>query len=130
MSETEQTTAVQEQVPKEVPVTRIRVDGNSVLPLLRAFASKGYTHNIYSLSEAAKLHEVFQFLDNLSSQSSSESQDAVNASADDASAVNASVDEATKDMADTAAEVAEVTSAVDAVANAVEEAVNKKLSSE
>ena len=122
MSQTEQTTAVQEEMPRNIPVTRIRVDGNSVLPLLRAFAGKGYANNIYSLSEAAKLHEVFQFLDNLASQSAetSESKDAS----------NASVDEATKDMEDTVTEVAEVASAVDAVANAVEEAVNKKLSSE
>ena len=71
MSEQSQTSSTPEQTQQQqrnIPVVRVQVDGNSVIPLLRAFASKAYANNVFSLAEAAKLHEVFQFIDNLSLQ--------------------------------------------------------------
>ena len=106
MSEVSQTTPAQTQ-QRNIPVTRVQVDGNSVIPLLRAFASKAYSSNVFNLAEAAKLHEVFQFLDNLSVETQKQQE----------------TDQVKSD-------VESVASAVDAVADAVEEAVNKKISSE
>ena len=107
MSEVSQTTPAQTQQQRNIPVTRVQVDGNSVIPLLRAFASKAYSSNVFNLAEAAKLHEVFQFLDNLSVETQKQQE----------------TDQVKSD-------VESVASAVDAVADAVEEAVNKKISSE
>ena len=107
MSEVSQTTPAQTQQQRNIPVTRVQVDGNSVIPLLRAFASKAYSSNVFNLAEAAKLHEVFQFLDNLSVEAQKQQE----------------TDQIKSD-------VESVASAVDAVADAVEEAVNKKISSE
>ncbi len=107
MSEVSQTTPEQTQQQRNIPVTRVQVDGNSVIPLLRAFATKAYSNNIFSLPEAAKLHEVFQFLDNLSVQAQQQ-----------------------QETEQVKSDVESVASAVDAVADAVEEAVNKKISSE
>lgn len=107
MSDISQTSPEQiQQQQRNVPVTKVHVDGNSVVPLLRAFATKAYTSNVFSLPEAAKLHEVFQFIDNLTVQAQQQQQETEQIKSD----------------------VESVTSAVDAVADAVEEAVNKKLS--
>ena len=95
------------QTKQNVPVTRVQVDGNSVIPLLRAFTNKAYSSNVFTLPEAAKLHEVYQFIDNLSAQAQQQQK--------------------TKQVK---SDVESVTSTLDAVADAVEEAVNKKLSSE
>ena len=105
MSEVSQTTPDQTQQQRNIPVTRVQVDGNSVIPLLRAFATKAYANNVFNLPEAAKLHEVFQFLDNLSVQAQQQ-----------------------QTTGQVKSDVESVANAVDAVADAVEEAVNKKLS--
>ena len=111
MSEVSQTTPEQTQQQRNVPVTSVQVDGNSVIPLLRAFASKAYSSNVFNLAEAAKLHEVFKFLDNLSVQAQQQ-----------------------QETEQVKSDVESVASAIDAVADAVEEAVeeavNKKISSE
>lgn len=54
-----------QKIDQNIPVTRVLVNGNSVVPLLRAFASKGYSNGAFSLAESAKLNEVFEYLDNL-----------------------------------------------------------------
>ena len=109
MSQQSQTTSTPEQTQpqqRNIPVVRVQVDSNSVIPLLRAFATKAYAKNVFTLPEAAKLHEVFQFIDNLSLQA--QQQQKINQLSSDINTLG---------------------SAVNSVAGAVEEAINKKISS-
>ena len=108
MSQQSQTTPEQTQPQhRNIPVVRVQVDGNSVIPLLRAFATKAYANNVFTLPEAAKLHEVFQFIDNLSLQAQQQQE---------SNQLNSDINT--------------LGNAVNSVTSAVEEAVNKKISSE